>query len=107
MSYVLNSVYSYIAMCVKFSVPPLSQYFNYVIYFAMLWFVVLHCLKEFCICLHGWDPIWIYSYPDGILPQGQPHRKQAAAAGRPSREIVAVCDLVTPDRARQLRAVQC
>jgi hypothetical protein len=35
------------------------------------------------------------------------HRKHAAAAGRPSREIAAVCDLVTPDRARQLRAVQC
>jgi len=37
----------------------------------------------------------------------RPYRKRAAAAGRPSREIAAVCDLVTPDRARQLRAVQC
>jgi hypothetical protein len=37
----------------------------------------------------------------------RPHRKRAAAAGRPSREIAAVCDLVTPDRTRQLRAVQC
>ena len=37
----------------------------------------------------------------------RPHRKRAATAGRPSREIAAVCDLVTPDRARQLRAVQC
>jgi hypothetical protein len=37
----------------------------------------------------------------------RPHRKRAAAAGRPSRKIAAVCDLVTPDRSRQLRAVQC
>jgi len=37
----------------------------------------------------------------------RPHRKGAAAAGRPSREIAAVCYLVTPDGARQLRAVQC
>jgi hypothetical protein len=39
--------------------------------------------------------------------QVRPHRKRAAAAGRPSREIEAVCDLVTPDRAWHLRAVQC
>jgi len=37
----------------------------------------------------------------------RPHSKLAAAVGRPSWEIVAVCDLVTPDRAQQLRAVQC
>ena len=35
------------------------------------------------------------------------HRNRSAAAGRLSREIAAVCDLVTPDTARQLRAVQC
>jgi hypothetical protein len=35
-----------------------------------------------------------------------PYRKRAAAAGRPSQEIAEVCDLVTPDKARQLRAVQ-
>ena len=29
----------------------------------------------------------------------RPHSKWAAAEGRPSREIAAVCDLVTPDRA--------
>ena len=37
----------------------------------------------------------------------RPHRKRAATAVRPSQEMAAFCDLVTPDRARQLRAVQC
>jgi len=37
----------------------------------------------------------------------RPHRKLAAATACPSRQIAAVCDLVTPDRARQLKAVQC
>ena len=37
----------------------------------------------------------------------RPHRKRAAAAGRPPRAIAAVCDLVTPDRVLQLRAAQC
>jgi hypothetical protein len=36
----------------------------------------------------------------------RPHRKRAAAVGRPLWEIGAVCDLVTPDRAQQPRAVQ-
>jgi hypothetical protein len=35
------------------------------------------------------------------------HRKRSAAAGRPSRENAAVCDLVTPYTARQPKAVQC
>jgi len=37
----------------------------------------------------------------------QPHRQRAAAVRTLSQEIAAVCDLVTPDRVRHLRAVQC
>ena len=39
--------------------------------------------------------------------KGSADRKRAAATGRPSREIATACDQVTPDRSRQLRAVQC
>jgi len=35
---------------------------------------------------------------NNVILRVRPHRKQ---------EIAAICDLVTPDRARQLRAVQC
>ena len=37
----------------------------------------------------------------------RPHRNRTATACRPLREIAAVCDLVTPDRVRQIRAAQC
>jgi len=43
----------------------------------------------------------------GGSPAARASRIATVTAGRPAREIAAVCDLVTPDRTRQLRVVQC